>query len=100
VLTFSNYRELVRPKYGRRSGANWQAGPESEILRSGTKSLRLCRMKTVAKRPRATNAATAPDTPADRKTLVAKFAREFMVKPGEPTFAAVGGLLRRRGHSR
>lgn len=57
-------------------------------------------MKTIAKRPRATKAASAPAKPADRKALVAKFAREFMVKPGQPTFDAVGELLRMRGHSR
>lgn len=57
-------------------------------------------MKTIAKRPRATKAATAPAKPADRKALVAKFAREFMVKPGQPTFDAVGELLRSRGQAK
>lgn len=57
-------------------------------------------MKTIAKRPRALKAASAPAKPAERKALVAKFAREFMVKAGEPTFDAVGELLRLRGHSR
>jgi hypothetical protein len=57
-------------------------------------------MKTIAKRPRVSKAATASANPADRKTLVAKFAREFMVKPGQPTFDAVGELLRSRGQAK
>ncbi|MCA1962470.1 MAG: hypothetical protein LDL31_00830 [Prosthecobacter sp.] len=57
-------------------------------------------MKTRAKRPHAAKTPTPSAKPADRKALVAKFAREFMVKPGEPTFDAVGELLRTRGHSR
>lgn len=57
-------------------------------------------MKTIAKRPRVSKAATASANPADRKALVAKFAREFMVKPGQPTFDAVGELLRSRGQAK
>lgn len=54
-------------------------------------------MKTTAKR--ASKPVTTPANPADRKALVARFAREFMVKPRQPTFDAVGELLRMRGHS-
>ncbi|MCX6856883.1 MAG: hypothetical protein NTV80_18490 [Verrucomicrobia bacterium] len=57
-------------------------------------------MKSIAKSLRVAKAATAPANPADRKALVAKFAREFMVKPRQPTFDAVGELLRSRGHAK
>jgi hypothetical protein len=57
-------------------------------------------MKTIPKRLRVDRAAPRTATAVGRKALVAKFACEFMVKPGQPTFDAIGELLRARGHSR
>jgi hypothetical protein len=55
-------------------------------------------MKTISKRPSARNARRTPRKPVRESVSdkIARFAGEFMLKPGETGFDAVGELIKSR----